>query len=89
MDFLAYEKMTSDQWSAYGKVKITDGIEYSSCGVIEEGSKLTLALREWTNDITREEAWKIAVNADYKPLGFELMENSAGHWLLLELAHCG
>lgn len=71
MDFLAYEKMTSDQWSAYGKVKITDGIEYSSCGVIEEGSKLTLALREWTNDITREEAWKIAVNADYKPLGFD------------------
>ena len=71
MDFLAYEKMTSDQWTSYGKVKITDGIKYSSCGVIEEGSKLTLALREWTNDITREEAWKIAVNADYKPLGFD------------------
>lgn len=66
MDFLAYEKMTSDQYSEYGNIKITDGITYSSCGVIEEGSKLTLALREWTNDITREEAWKIAVNADYK-----------------------
>ena len=80
MDFLAYEKMTSDQWSAYGKIRINGDIKYSSCGVIEEGSKLTLALTEWTNDITREEAWKIAVNADYKPDGFKAYDKF--HWAL-------
>ena len=67
--FLAYEKQTTDQknpvWDAYGNIEITDNIVISACGVIADNSELTLKLREWTNDITREEAWKIAVDPEY------------------------
>lgn len=69
--FLAFEKQTTDQtnrdytWTSYGNVDVTDNITLSDCGVIADGSVLTLKLREWTNDITREEAWKIAVDPDY------------------------
>lgn len=72
LSFLAFEKRTTDQpagrdyvWERYGDVIVTDNIEISSCGVIADGSELTLKLKEWTNDITREEAWKIAVDPEY------------------------
>ena len=71
LSFLAFEKRTTDQpagrdyWVRYGDVIVTDNIEISECGVIADGSELTLKLREWTNDITRQEAWKIAVDPDY------------------------
>lgn len=72
LSFLAFEKRTTDQpagrdyvWERYGDVIVTDNIEISECGVIADGSELTLKLKEWTNDITREEAWKIAVDPEY------------------------
>jgi len=79
VDFIAYEKKTTDnlnQWLPYGAIKVEEHFELSDCGVIigehTQVPHLSLNLLEWTNDITRLEAWKIAINNDY------LVENALG-----------
>lgn len=70
LDFSAYEKRTTDQeWYEYGDIDVDEVFNISSCGKIEgsDGDPyLNLTLAQWTNDITRAEAWQIRIRKSYR-----------------------